>query len=60
MSQPKVLIVEDERALVQSLTWYFTREGYETVVATDGQESPNFWERAWLRRKIDQLERGRS
>ena len=38
MSQPKVLIVEDERALVQSLTWYFAREGYETVVASDGQD----------------------
>ena len=38
MSQPRVLIVEDERGLVQSLSWYFAREGYETVVATDGQD----------------------
>ncbi len=38
MSQTRVLIVEDERALVQSLTWYFNREGYETIVATDGQD----------------------
>ncbi len=38
MPQPKVLIVEDERALVQSLSWYFAREGYETVVAADGQD----------------------
>ncbi len=38
MSQPRVLIVEDERGLVQSLSWYFNREGYETIVAHDGQE----------------------
>src|SRR5919109_2223892 len=38
MSQPRILIVEDERGLVQSLSWYFNREGYETVVAHDGQE----------------------
>lgn len=38
MSQPRVLIIEDERALVQSLAWYFAREGYETVIATDGQD----------------------
>ncbi|MGL6097899.1 MAG: response regulator [Fimbriiglobus sp.] len=38
MSQPRVLIIEDERGLVQSLTWYFAREGYETHVAHDGQE----------------------
>ncbi len=38
MSQPKILIVEDERGLVQSLGWYFNREGYETIAAHDGQE----------------------
>ncbi len=38
MSQPRILIIEDERGLVQSLTWYFNREGYETIVAHDGQE----------------------
>jgi two-component system phosphate regulon response regulator PhoB len=38
MSQPRVLIIEDERGLVQSLTWYFTREGYETIAAHDGLE----------------------
>lgn len=38
MSQPKILIIEDERGLVQSLTWYFNREGYETIVSHDGQE----------------------
>ncbi len=38
MSQPRILIIEDERGLIQSLEWYFKREGYETIVATDGQE----------------------
>ena len=38
MAQPRILIIEDERGLVQSLTWYFNREGYDTVVASDGQE----------------------
>jgi two-component system phosphate regulon response regulator PhoB len=38
MGQPKILIVEDERGLVQSLTWYFAREGYETIAAHDGVE----------------------
>ncbi|MFO0849697.1 MAG: response regulator transcription factor [Gemmataceae bacterium] len=36
MSQPRVLIIEDERGLVQTLTWYFTREGYETIAVGDG------------------------
>jgi len=38
MSQPRILIVEDERGLVQSLSWYFNREGYETHSANDGNE----------------------
>jgi two-component system, OmpR family, phosphate regulon response regulator PhoB len=38
MAQPRILIVEDERGLIQSLTWHFNREGYETIVATDGLE----------------------
>jgi two-component system phosphate regulon response regulator PhoB len=38
MGQPRVLIIEDERGLVQTLSWYFNREGYETVVARDGVE----------------------
>ena len=36
MPPPRILIVEDERGLVQTLSWYFTREGYETLVAHDG------------------------
>jgi two-component system phosphate regulon response regulator PhoB len=38
MAQPRILIIEDERGLTQSLSWYFNREGYETHVAHDGQE----------------------
>ena len=38
MAQPRILIVEDERGLTQSLSWYFNREGYETHVAHDGQD----------------------
>ena len=36
--QPRILIIEDERGLTQSLTWYFNREGFETTVSHDGQE----------------------
>jgi two-component system phosphate regulon response regulator PhoB len=38
MPQPRILIVEDERGLTQSLSWTFNREGYETVVAHDGPD----------------------
>ena len=38
MPQPRILIVEDERGLTQSLSWYFAKEGYEPVVAHDGTE----------------------
>ncbi len=38
MAQPRILIVEDERGLTQSLAWYFQREGYETTVSHDGVE----------------------
>src|SRR5262245_10987070 len=38
MPNPRILIIEDEKGLVQSLTWYFNREGYETVAVHDGAE----------------------
>jgi two-component system phosphate regulon response regulator PhoB len=38
MTQPRLLIIEDERALTDVLTYNFQREGYDTVVAHDGQE----------------------
>ena len=38
MAAPKILIIEDEKGLTQSLSWYFNREGYETHAANDGQD----------------------
>lgn len=38
MAKPRILIVEDEPGLTQSLSWYFNKEGYETHVAHDGHE----------------------
>src|SRR5438132_13424187 len=38
MSKPRILIIEDERALTEVLTYNLQREGYETLVAHDGQE----------------------
>src|ERR1700689_4154057 len=34
----RILIIEDERDLTQVLTYSLEREGYETIVAHDGQE----------------------
>src|SRR6516225_9575054 len=38
MAKLKVLIIEDERGLTDVLTYNLEREGYETIVAHDGQE----------------------
>src|SRR5437762_11478973 len=38
MTQPRILIIEDERALTDVLTYNLQREGYETIIAHDGQE----------------------
>jgi two-component system phosphate regulon response regulator PhoB len=38
MAQPRILIIEDERALTEVLSYNLQREGYQTVVAHDGQE----------------------
>src|SRR5262245_38191317 len=38
MTRPRILIIEDERALTEVLTYNLQREGYEVVVAHDGQE----------------------
>lgn len=37
-ARPRVLIIEDERGLTEVLVYNLDREGYETVVAYDGQE----------------------
>ena len=38
MPKPKVLVIEDERSLVEVLSINLEREGFEVVVALDGQE----------------------
>lgn len=38
MAQPRILIIEDERGLTNSLSWTFNKEGYETHVAHEGLE----------------------
>lgn len=37
-TQPRLLIIEDERSLTKVLAYNLTREGYEVTVAHDGQE----------------------
>ncbi|AMV39867.1 winged helix-turn-helix domain-containing protein [Planctomyces sp. SH-PL62] len=39
MPKPKILIVEDERSLVEILCCNLEREGYETIIAGDGVEA---------------------
>lgn len=36
MGQPRLLIIEDERGLTQTLEYNFRREGYDVTVATEG------------------------
>ncbi len=38
MTRPRVLIIEDERPLTEVLRYNLEREGYEPLVAHDGQE----------------------
>ena len=38
MAKSKILVVEDERALVEVLAYNLEREGFEVLVATDGQD----------------------
>jgi two-component system phosphate regulon response regulator PhoB len=38
MARPRILIIEDERALTDVLAYNLQREGYDTIVAHDGQE----------------------
>src|SRR5260370_19928909 len=37
-ARPGVLVIEDERALTDVLSYNLKREGYEPIVAHDGQE----------------------
>lgn len=38
MAKPRILIIEDERGLTDVLSYNLQREGYDTIVAHDGQE----------------------
>jgi two-component system phosphate regulon response regulator PhoB len=38
VARPRILIIEDERALTDVLVYNLQREGYEVIVAHDGQE----------------------
>lgn len=38
MSRPRILIIEDERALTEVLSYNLQREGYDVTIAHDGQE----------------------
>lgn len=38
MGKPRILIIEDERGLTDVLSYNLNREGYDTLVAHDGQE----------------------
>jgi two-component system phosphate regulon response regulator PhoB len=38
MTKPRILIIEDERPLTDVLSYNLQREGYEAIVAHDGQE----------------------
>ncbi len=38
MAKPKILVIEDERPLVEVLSYNLEREGYEVLVAFDGQD----------------------
>jgi two-component system phosphate regulon response regulator PhoB len=38
MANPKILIIEDERVLVEPLAYNLRREGYEVIASHDGQD----------------------
>jgi len=39
VTKPALLLVEDDRALADLLTWHFDREGYDVVRTADGDEA---------------------
>ncbi len=41
MPRPKVLIVEDDRAIAEVLQYNLNNAGYETIISTDGQDALN-------------------
>ena len=43
MMDTKILVIEDESALAESIKTYFENEGYDVKVAADGSEGINFF-----------------
>lgn len=41
MAKQTILIIEDERSLVEALTYSLQKEGFEVIAASDGQEGLN-------------------
>jgi hypothetical protein len=39
VTKPRLLLVEDDRALADLLMWHFDREGYDVVRTADGEEA---------------------
>jgi len=39
MTKPNLLLVEDDRALADLLSWHFDREGYDILRTADGEEA---------------------
>ena len=39
MTKPRLLLVEDDRALADLLIWHFDREGYDIARTADGEEA---------------------
>jgi two-component system phosphate regulon response regulator PhoB len=39
VTRPRLLLVEDDQALVELLRWHFEREGFEVVQTSDGEEA---------------------
>jgi two-component system phosphate regulon response regulator PhoB len=39
VTKPRLLLVEDDRALADLLNWHFSREGYDIVRTADGEEA---------------------
>ena len=39
MTKPRLLLVEDDRALADLLIWHFSREGYDIARTADGEEA---------------------
>lgn len=68
MSRPRILIVDDERNIVEALRYNLEREGFETLVAYDGllglemarREIPDMMILDWMLPGLDGLEVCRS